>query len=105
MAEEFDSSDVCILCKKLLREGDVVTVSRGLSALVASSQRRHDDISSLLQGLSTITVHVECRKRYTRGSSIKAVINSPPKQLISSKVLRSKESVFIFKQHCIFLRR
>ena len=61
--------------------------------------RRKDEIAEKLEGLSSICVHVMCRKSYTRESNIAAAINPPPRKV---KTLRSSLLPFNFKLHCLF---
>ena len=67
--------DKCVLCNSSLLEGEVVTVQRGLSSLIEASKARNDDIHLLLSLTTQITVHVNCRKKYTAKQNIKANIN------------------------------
>ena len=64
----------------------------------AVNKQQGDGIAKRLHGLSSIDVHILCRKNYTRQSSIKAVLQPSPKK----KPLRSSMIQFNFKQHCLF---
>lgn len=95
-----DEQNSCILCEKDLSQGETVTVSRGLDAIICSSLRRQDGIAEKLQGLTSVCVHVACRKNYTRESTIKSVLHPSPKKAVKS--LRSSQIPFNFKTHCLF---
>lgn len=102
-----DQNELCLLCEERLIESENVCVKKGMSTLVEASKKRGDDKWQKWVNLSTIQVHVKCRKDYTREKSIKAANRkdttdqeergSPIKQKI-----RSKETVFDFKKKCIF---
>ena len=56
----------CILCAETLDTSDTVIVTRGLETLRKCSLSRQDGIYHILEGVESITVHVVCRKHYTR---------------------------------------
>ncbi|XP_028418322.1 uncharacterized protein LOC114543611 [Dendronephthya gigantea] len=94
-----NQQSICILCDEELLAEESVTVTRGMETIRKSSEQRGDGIAERLDGLSSIDVHIICRKNYTRQSSIKAVLQPSPKK---QKTLRSSMTQFNFKQHCLF---
>ena len=94
-----DEEELCLLCGESLSKGNTVTVTKGLSTIINISTRRKDGISQMLEGLSSIFVHVACRKTYTRDTSIESVLNPSPKK---AKSLRSSLQAFDFKLNCLF---
>jgi len=65
-------ADLCIICSKQLSDGDIVHVDRGLQTLIKASIERGDGKDELMMNVSSIKVHVNCRKEYCRVSSITA---------------------------------
>ncbi|GBP81140.1 hypothetical protein EVAR_88238_1 [Eumeta japonica] len=65
-------SEYCFICAKLLTESEVVTVERGMKTLINASIERADDFSEYLKNQKSVTIHENCRKNYTRKSSIAA---------------------------------
>lgn len=92
----------CIICKSSLQEGEVVEVKRGLSSLIEASKERNDGIHKLLSSSSHITVHVNCRKKYTAKQNIKARKRELAERDSSPATLRSNVTPFNLKSHCIF---
>ncbi len=90
---------MCLLCEQALSEGDTVVVSRGLDTIRNSSVRRNDDIVEKLVDVSSICVHTECRRSYTRESNI-ASAQIP--FVDKSQTLRSAQQTFDITQHCLF---
>lgn len=94
------------ICKSSLQEGEIVKVKRGLITLIEASKQRNDDIHIILLSSSKqITVHVNCRKKYTAKQNIKArkqelVKGAEPDS--GSCTLWSNVIPFHFKTHCIF---
>ena len=102
----------CILCNAILDENsEVVSVTKGIGAIVSASLQRGDDKHDKLKNVSSITVHTECRKNYTRSSSIVAAkklqaLSGSLSPLCSStavgECLHSSVRSFDFKSHCLF---
>lgn len=63
-------TNTCIICEKLLNDGEIVQVDRGLQTLIKASIERGDEKHKLIEDVSSIKVHVNCRKEYCRASSI-----------------------------------
>ena len=94
-----NNDEICILCSKKLSDGETVEVRRGLQTIVKSSIRRKDGICNIIRDLESITVHSDCRKSYTRESSILANNTQSP---VKAKQLRSASVQFDFKSNCLF---
>lgn len=103
-------SEYCFICAKLLTESEIVTVERGMKTLINASIERADEFSEYLKNQKSVTIHENCRKNYTRKSSIAAAnkrqreeqeastsTESPPRTR-----LRSSESAFCSKKQCLF---
>lgn len=67
-------SEYCFICTKLLTESEMVTVERGVKTFINASTERADEFSEYLKEQKSVTIHVECRKNYTRKCSIAAAI-------------------------------
>lgn len=67
-------SQVCFICSKPLAESEIVFFffERGIKTLIDSSIERNDGYVEYLKDKQSVTIHVECRKMYTRKSSIAA---------------------------------
>jgi hypothetical protein len=66
------SDTVCFICENELTVNDFVVVKRkGIISLINASVVRNDGKDSLLQGLDSIKVHINCRKQYARIDRIK----------------------------------
>ena len=100
--------EMCFVCSKSLSEGPTVLVHRGLQTLRDASIERNDGKIEHLRNVNSIKCHVQCRKDYTRKSSILAVKKVPDKGASTSTssptriMMRSSEPVFNFKENCIF---
>ena len=66
-------SQFCFICNELLTEGETATVSRGMKTLIYASIERGDEFVDYLRSEKCVTIHVDCRKSYTRKSSIAAL--------------------------------
>ena len=61
-----DVSNTCIICKCPLAIEVVAQVGeKGIRTMLLASEKRHDDLHLTLGPLSSIAVHVRCRKSYT----------------------------------------
>ncbi len=61
----------CPLCKDTLGKSNVVTVGdKGRYSLVAASIKRDDGLKVTLETITPLQVHGNCRKNYTRQTSI-----------------------------------
>ncbi len=54
---------ICFLCDKELLAEESVTVTRGMDTIRKCSEQRGDGIAERLNGLSSIDVHIICRKK------------------------------------------
>ncbi|CAG4987924.1 unnamed protein product [Colias eurytheme] len=102
-------SQFCFICSKLLTEGETVIVTRGLQTLIDASNARSDEFTEYLKSQKSVTIHVDCRKSYTRRTSIAAAKRQrEDEQASTSKVSpprtrsRVSESSFSFKDNCLF---
>lgn len=102
-------SQFCFICNKLLTEDETVVVSRGMPTLIDASVARSDEFADYLRSQKSVTIHVDCRKSYTRKTSISASKRQrEEEQASTSKVspphtrARISESSFCFKNHCLF---
>lgn len=80
-----------------------------MKTLINASTERADEFSEYLKNQKSVTIHVECRKNYTRKCSIAAAIKrqheeqearttkSPPRTRA-----RVSESTLCFKKQCLF---
>lgn len=99
----------CVICNKPLLAGQTVSVaSKGLKGLIDSSIKRGDDLHIQFRHLESVTVHKECRKTYTRSTSIRAYLASTANIENASEgstlppMRRSEISSFDFKENCLF---
>ena len=83
--------------------------SKGLQTLLASSISRNDGLAQKMEIDSPLILHTECRKQYTRPSSIQAAKRKdefPPHASTATSgkrlKLRSSELEFDFKRECLF---
>ena len=66
----------CPLCSQSLEEGQDVNrvTDLGRSTIIAASIRRNDGIAAAIELTNPLVVHSDCRKSYTRETSIKAYV-------------------------------
>ena len=61
-----DVSTTCIICQRPLSIEIVAQVGeKGIRTLLLASEKRRDNLDLTLRPLSSIAVHVRCRKSYT----------------------------------------
>lgn len=107
MEEDSEEDVSCVICNALLSVSENVTVSsKGIKTLMESSLQRKDGLHFKFETLSTVSIHKEFRKVYTRSSSIKAYIaklkNGVHIQSSSAPIKRSSGSQkFSFKEDCL----
>jgi len=101
--------NVLHICDKSLSEGATVVVERGIQTLRDASAERNDRKIEHLRSVGSIKIHTQCRKTYTRKSSISAFKRERDAEASTSTNLspprsrkRSNESAFDFKRCCIF---
>lgn len=92
---------LCVICGDLLSTGKSVTVTRGLQSLLKASAIREDGLHEHFSEVNSVTVHSDCRRHYTRPSSMKAV-SQDDATVISRTSRASEDSSFNFKTHCLF---
>lgn len=92
----------CLLCNLSLETGKVVTVSRGIDTIIKASIARGDGLEEALKQTHPLTVHEQCRKNYTRPSSIKSSTKSSTVSHESHNVTtRASALKFDFEKSCI----
>ncbi|KMQ82542.1 hypothetical protein RF55_22593 [Lasius niger] len=100
--------EVCLICCQSLSSGNTVVVERGIDTLRDASVERNDGKIGHLRRVNSIKIHVQCRKEYTRKSSIAATKrkqdegastsgSSPPRTR-----RHTNEYLFDFQNLCIF---
>lgn len=67
-----ENKDICIICNKCMQKKDCTVVKKGIGSLIEASKSRNDDLWKKLENVEEILLHTECRKNYTRKSSIVA---------------------------------
>lgn len=102
-------SEYCFICKKLLTEGKILTVERGMKTLINASIERADEFSEYLKNQKSVTVHEDCRKNYTRKCSIAGAKRQREEHEASTSTVnppstrsRVSDSAFCFKNLCLF---
>ncbi|CAH0381456.1 unnamed protein product [Bemisia tabaci] len=100
--------ELCILCDTALDLKETVQVTRGLDSLTAASKQRGDDKFQKWIGKTVLTVHVECRQKYTNKKSIEFLVKRKQEAEANAskfspvkKRLRSEEN-FDIKKQCLF---
>ncbi|GBM49895.1 hypothetical protein AVEN_92161-1 [Araneus ventricosus] len=63
-------SQVCFICSKPLTESEIVAVERGLKTWIDSIIERNDGCIEYLKDTQSVRIHAQCRKMYTRKTSI-----------------------------------
>lgn len=92
----------CFICEELLTVGDTVVVDHGLQTLKNASGRRGDGHIGFLNSIDSVTVHVHCRKDYTRKSSITAFKKRSDVDAAGPSPRKKRVSVFDFRTLCLF---
>lgn len=102
-------SQFCFICTKLLSSSECVTVERGMKTLIDASIQRGDEFTDYLKNEKSVTIHVQCRKQYTRKSTIAAAKRQHEEESASTSKkspprtrARVSESYFSFKNCCLF---
>ncbi|XP_018362414.1 PREDICTED: uncharacterized protein LOC108760767, partial [Trachymyrmex cornetzi] len=99
-------SNICIICKADSENGVVVTVTRGIETLKSVSVQRKDDIHNIIRNLDSITIHAECRRKYTlikKGSFCYKNVGPPKRELSPLSPVKKRlrvEPTFNFKTLC-----
>jgi hypothetical protein len=104
-----EMSQLCFICNKHLTESETVTVDRGLKTLINASIERGDEFSEYLKDQTSVTVHKQCRKNYTRKDTIAALKRKQDEEQASTSKIspprtraRVSASSFCFKKCCLF---
>ena len=93
---------MCFLCGEHLDAGEIVVVTRGLETLRKSSLARCDGIHHALEGLNVATVHVRCRKNYTRRPDAAAAPSSST-TTVSESIFCAQVSLILTIRRSFFL--
>lgn len=72
-------NEKCLICDQDVDDCDAVSVVRGVGAIIDSSKKRGDDLHRKMEGKISLIVHVECRREYTRPSSIEKYLQNKRK--------------------------
>ena len=98
--------ETCIICEELCNTDCVNVGPKGRATLVATSLKRQDGFHELLQTQEPLTLHIACRKVYTRESSIRSEKRKSKELVVDNKVespsLRSRSGYFDITSHCLF---
>ena len=98
----------CIFCGDSLDLLDTVTVRRGIANIIELSNSKCDGIGEALKNVSEITVHIECRRKYTRHvdrERSRSPTTAPSKTGRPATVPRlrsTSKAVFNFQTDCLF---
>ncbi|CAH1100085.1 unnamed protein product [Psylliodes chrysocephalus] len=102
-------SEYYFICSKLLTEGEIVTVQHGMKTLINASTERADEFTEYLKEQKSVTIHVECRKNYTRKCSIAAIKRQHEVQEASTSIVgpprtraRVRELAYCLIKQCLF---
>lgn len=98
-------ADLCFICNKLISESASVSVVRGLQTLKTASIERNDGNINYLNTLTSVMVHVDCRKVYISKNSIAASKRRAEEDetpTAASPPRKKREEVFDFKTFCLF---
>ncbi|XP_065677285.1 uncharacterized protein LOC136092656 [Hydra vulgaris] len=98
-------SQLCFICSKLLTASKTVVVDRGMKTLIDMSVKRSDGFYEYLKDLKFVTIHVVCRKKYTRKTIAAFIRQQDIDQVCTSKNspptrARVSESLFCLKKCC-----
>ena len=93
--------EICLFCGESLKEGGqpTCTVSRGIETIIQRSLENEDGLHAKLVDCSSIVVHTNCRKNYTRPAK---KLSSTVKMGPEKPNLRSEIREFDFKTDCFF---
>lgn len=98
--------DSCVICNELCTKDYVHVGAKGRITLVAASLERKDGLHEILEMHNPLTLHIACRKAYTRESSIRSAKRKSeepvPQEEVQPITLRSKTPKFDFTTHCLF---
>jgi len=109
MLQVMEVGACCLLCSQSLEDGrDVNRITEhGRPAIIAASIRRNDGVAAAIELNNPLVIHSDCRKSYTRETSIKAYLKKQCKEtdtpVAATQHLRSQSTdSFDFNKHCLF---
>lgn len=99
--------DSCVICNELCTKDYVHVGAKGRITLVAASLERKDGLHEILEMHNPLTLHIACRKAYTRESSIRSAKRKSeepvPQEEVQPITLRSKTPKFDFTTLLVLL--
>lgn len=100
------NNNKCPVCDKDVVKGskDVSEVKqKGILGLIKASKDRKDDKHQVFHALTSVLIHTNCRKNYTRPDTIKKDVRvaSTSQEEAGSSQLRSSAPQFDFKTNCL----
>lgn len=106
------NEEVCFICDRPLSADLVYEVKeRGIKKIVECSTKRNDDKGTLLSGLSSVTVHQKCYKRYTNEKNVAVAVKRltrpapelrPAPEMRPDGIPQRTKNDFNFKNNCLF---
>ena len=93
------------MCGEVLDAGEIVVVTRESKTLRKCSLTRCDGIHNAPEGLNVATVHVLCRKNYTRFPNAAAAPSSSTTTVSEKHILRSCVIDFDYKMPCFLIAK
>lgn len=76
----------CLICELPLKESPSVEVTRGLQTLITSSLTREDGLNEQFKNKTSLEVHIDCRRLYTRRPAPNKDIEEPHKKSALSTI-------------------
>ena len=98
-------SDLCFICSQPLSESQTVNVTRGLQTLKSASISRNDKHIEVLNTVTSVIVHIDCRKIYVSAQSIVAFkrhLEEAGPSTSSDPPRKRRTDEFDFKTLCMF---
>ena len=98
----------CSICKESCEDSSPKTIivgEKGRQTLVTSSLERNDGLHKTFESATPLRIHVQCRKQYTRRSSItsaKRKSECHQEEEDNAPELRSSTPIFDIKSDCFF---
>jgi len=96
----------CFICENSLSVGETVNVERGLQTLKNASNERDDGHLEFLNNVTSVTVHVECRKEYTHKKKLPHLKENVKKTLqvhVTLHRIKNDQVNLIFGRYALFV--